>query len=561
MSSIDKMNRGPAHFASDDQEMVVAKRRLPQAHIFAALVIIAQLIVITVFAFAKQGYFVDELWSYGLANSLFFPHIFQNGAMDGQWIIPQELHSYLEVDPGEQFRFDSVIYNMSNDAHPPLFFLVLHFACSLLPGTFSKWYGIVPNMIYFVVSAILLYRISRKILGSDYKALLPLVWWGFCPGTISLVLFIRMYMMASMFVLASVNVHYDMLVDGEDSPAKFAQLAIAAFLGFMCHYFMFILAFFLAAFSCIYLLIQKRWKTFVIYAGIMVASVLLVFAVFPASLKNLFGNGYAQQGTSHHTAEEIVDKVLLFYSMSDSDLFAGVNAVQTLVLLLTIAGIAICLWKSSRTDKERKKGHFSLVLVLSSACFFIVVAVAAPWASSRYVCFIYPFVIIAATWAILFELDSLLRDRAIMEPAAVFVIGAIVLVGSALSYGEGIDYIYPQEQTNMQVIGEQSGSESLLITKNYYKVIQKALEVEELKGIWATTSEDSRLANAMEQIDQSSKSFLVYIDPLGIGDESCEEVMDRLIEGTRFDSYQLLPGYEETPNDGVDLLVYQVSER
>ena len=40
------------------------------------VILLVQMIAMAFWGNAKKGYFVDELWSYGLANSYYFPHIF-----------------------------------------------------------------------------------------------------------------------------------------------------------------------------------------------------------------------------------------------------------------------------------------------------------------------------------------------------------------------------------------------------------------------------------------------------------------------------------------------------
>lgn len=525
----------------------------------AALIII-QLVVMTCFALAKQGFFVDELWSYGLANSLYFPHLFGNGMMDGKLLTPQTLHSYLEVDPGEQFRFDSVIYNLSQDAHPPLFFLVLHAVCSLFPGTFSKWYGIVPNMIYYAISAVALYRISRKMLKNDYAALVPVLWWGFCPGTISLVIFIRMYMMASMFVMLLLNVHYDMIVEHDARPIKYVQLLSISFLAFMCHYFMFILAFFIAAFTCLCLLLQKRWKACAIYAACMVGAVLIAFAVFPSAIDNIMGNGYAKEGTAQKSLQEMLGRVILFYTMTDDDLFGGINALQTLVLIFTVIGSVVYLVRSRRDEEQGSRAAFALPMLAAAASFFIIVAIAAPWPSSRYECFVYPIAVVTASWTIISACGALSKISSRLAPAACAIFSIGMLAISVFGYGKYVSYIYPQEDENLQALTSYSDSSSILVTSAYYKVVQKSLEIEETQGIRATPPDPTSLEVTVSQVAQDSNNFLVYIDmnPGMLYGRSPEEVMDEIVEDAGYEGYRLVSGYSDTPGDGVGLQLYEV---
>ena len=93
--------------------------------LFAAILVL-QLVCMFFYANAKQGYFVDELWSYGLANSYYHPDVGWNGALQKGWVTGNYFHDYLRVLPDQRFAYGSVIYNQVYDYHPPLFYMVLH---------------------------------------------------------------------------------------------------------------------------------------------------------------------------------------------------------------------------------------------------------------------------------------------------------------------------------------------------------------------------------------------------------------------------------------------------
>ena len=84
----------------------------------------------------RDGHHVDETWSYGFANSYYYPYIY--GSMEegewenvGEWITGETFKDYITVSENQRFSFDSVIYNKQLDLGPALYALVLHFICSL----------------------------------------------------------------------------------------------------------------------------------------------------------------------------------------------------------------------------------------------------------------------------------------------------------------------------------------------------------------------------------------------------------------------------------------------
>lgn len=49
------------------------------------VILLLQIVCMIYFGNAKQGYFVDELWSYGLANSYYHPHVYSDDALEERW--------------------------------------------------------------------------------------------------------------------------------------------------------------------------------------------------------------------------------------------------------------------------------------------------------------------------------------------------------------------------------------------------------------------------------------------------------------------------------------------
>ena len=94
------------------------------SHIIFICVLLIQIIFMIFYCDMKKGYFVDELWSYGLSNSYYHAQIWEDGALDNSEISPDMFKEYMTVNEGEAFKFGSVIYNQTHDSHPPLFYII-----------------------------------------------------------------------------------------------------------------------------------------------------------------------------------------------------------------------------------------------------------------------------------------------------------------------------------------------------------------------------------------------------------------------------------------------------
>lgn len=123
-------------------------------------------------AVRKEGFFADELYSYGLSNSDYAPFLswYYNGeraysGTSAEHIYSREdFMSYVAVQEGQRFDYASVYYNQTQDVHPPVFYFLLHTVCSLFPGSFTKWTGLGLNFALFGGTIAALYALGMEIL-------------------------------------------------------------------------------------------------------------------------------------------------------------------------------------------------------------------------------------------------------------------------------------------------------------------------------------------------------------------------------------------------------------
>ena len=101
----------------------------------------------------------------GLANSYYHPYVYIEGPVEEGWVPGEYFGDYVTADTEHRFDYGSVFYNQVHDTHPPLFYMVLHSISSFFPETFSKWYGLFPNIIYFSITSILVYLWCSKLSG------------------------------------------------------------------------------------------------------------------------------------------------------------------------------------------------------------------------------------------------------------------------------------------------------------------------------------------------------------------------------------------------------------
>ncbi|MGI5977294.1 MAG: hypothetical protein ACOX68_06330 [Candidatus Limivicinus sp.] len=251
--------------------------------------LILQILSLAGLGMKRNEYHIDEIYSYILSNSYDADKISNDPEFQDRWIDGESLLDFVTVQEGERFAYDRVYYNNSLDAHPPLFYYLLHTVSSFFPDTFSRWLGLGLNIALFALSQALLFVLSRRIWGDSLWALLPAAMYGGSMLGTDTVMFARMYMLLTMFTVLLLLVHYDMWRRSVRKRDYFYCFAVC-FLGVYTQYFFAVIAFFTAAVFCIYLISRKEWKKLLSYALSMLLAVGLVFVVYPAAVSQICGS-------------------------------------------------------------------------------------------------------------------------------------------------------------------------------------------------------------------------------------------------------------------------------
>lgn len=61
------------------------------------------------------------------------------------WITREQFHEYITVGDRDGFNYPSVYFNVKDDNHPPLYFMLVHTMSSLFRDRISPWMGCVFN--------------------------------------------------------------------------------------------------------------------------------------------------------------------------------------------------------------------------------------------------------------------------------------------------------------------------------------------------------------------------------------------------------------------------------
>ena len=141
----------------------------------------------------KEDLDFDEVGTFGLANNTFQLDIEDFKEYNGEEL----LLKYASVKDGEEFNISNVFFNQKMDTHPPLYYLVLNFICSIRKGTFSMWYGLIINLFYMVILFFELKYLFNLIINDEKISTVLSLLSFFTYGFINEIVFIRMYVQLS----------------------------------------------------------------------------------------------------------------------------------------------------------------------------------------------------------------------------------------------------------------------------------------------------------------------------------------------------------------------------
>ena len=413
----------------------------------------------------KEGYHVDELYSFGLANSEYLPFmhfgemeysvkdwmleygagenlidLIKNLAKDFRilsgngfrikeseiyrayqraqansadtrsttWVSGQAYLEYLGASSTNRFNYASVYYNQRGDVHPPLFYLLLHTASSFFPNSFSKWFGLIPNMIYMTLAMILLYRLVSRFLGGRGFALAVISVFALSQYMVTTVLFLRMYALLTLMVLWCFGLHLELLENQEKfSKSLHRRLLFSALLGYLTHYYFVLYILMAALVVVIVLAFHRKWKTMLLYVLTMMEAAVLGLVIWPFSIRHVF-LGYRGKDSLETLGSLQFSSWRLRYmfEMFADSMLGGQRWLLyglMIVILIGLTGIYFAMRiRAAKNGTGKGEAGTNLSLGMSKlalavapvAVYLITTSQIIPFLDSRYHYCLYPFMVI-----------------------------------------------------------------------------------------------------------------------------------------------------------------------
>lgn len=530
---------------------------------------------------AKKGYFIDELFTYGLCNSDGWRIDYYDMYEDylDHWHDASLFHEYLTVQKDGRFDFAGVVENVSADVHPPVYFMIVHAMCSLLPDVFTKWFGLLPNIAFFVITQILIYSISVELFGKEnYMALVPVVLYGFSVGAVNSVTLIRAYMMLAMLCTFQFYVHVRLWNAVRRNDKKHEHILLVVLLcstcvGFLTQYYYVIFAFFISAAYGIIQMLRKKWKHFCKYAVAMFGGLGCTYCFFPMCYQQILG----KEGINTYRGEEAIENLKnsnlgqglrAYWTIVNDELFCGLMGYAVVLAILGFALYAFTRhYKLSFSESDgtycirmlkqtcgssiciniNDKGLLALIAGIGCLGYTVVLSKIAAFQTDRYIFCIYPLLVLCFCGV----MQALMMHFHWSRKWTVAVMLLAFLTGYSFEYtGDAICYLYETDEARYEQFDAYSDVGVVYVTEGDWSNVSNMLYLSKVESVYCVPQRNiGDLTVALDEYSKTHDEVLVIIENYKYGDQ-VEAILRDILNNTEFNEYE----YELFIGDNVYLL-------
>ncbi len=262
--------------------------KIKKEYCFLFLIILLQILVFIHFFNIRTVTRCDEIWTFGLSNSHDYPVFWKNGFWPSpkndfynKWHDGKTWFNYITVQTNETFAFDRVYNNQRLDCHPPLYYFIVHFICSLFPNRFSLWFGEIINIIAFIITQFFIFKLSLLLFKDTKYALANVVFFGFSIATTNINIYIGSYSILTMFIILYSYLCLKIISENSLDTNYSIFIFLVGFLGFLTHHYFALYLFSLSVEVVLYFLKTKKYKLVFKYSSLAIAAFVCYYAYFP----------------------------------------------------------------------------------------------------------------------------------------------------------------------------------------------------------------------------------------------------------------------------------------
>lgn len=350
------------------------------------------------------------------------------------WITREQFHEYITVGERDAFNYLSVYFNVKDDNHPPLYFMLVHTMSSIFRDRISPWMGCVYNLAAVLGCCVLLFAIGRLLAAYRLVEERTGESWGLCSallygcswGAIATTLFIRMYGVMTFLCMLTLYLHLQKWLGGrtqtgkalpeKDFTKKNKLLILVTAMGFWTQYFFLFYCMLLALVTVAALLRGGRKKEALCYIRSMVIAALTGVGVYPFGVKHILtsGRGVEAIGNLMSGLAGYGERLLSFGRIVLERTFGQKALGPAVAALLAAVGVILLIRDRRGADSGQKadtahnrqnmdlaeadrKARRTLwwMLAFPPMGYFLLAAKMSPYMVDRYIMPVFPFAAMA----------------------------------------------------------------------------------------------------------------------------------------------------------------------
>ena len=420
---------------------------------------------------------------------------------NARWMTGKELYEEVVAENGARFQYVQVYINQALDVHPVFYYFLVHTVFSLFPDAYSDAYLFSINIIFLLLTCIVLYKMIKRFWKDERAAFLAVIIYGFSQGFASCAVYFRMYAVLTFFVICTLYLHLMIREEEELFAGKRKWLALGSvvWLGFNTHYYYILFLFPLFVLTCIRIWKKKTLRTG--YIKCMLITGISSLIIWPFSLYHILFGYRGTEAVSNVFSAGIIEKMQGCMGEFGKAFFAG-NVWGAFFVLITL--IVMSVW--IQYYKKATRIIFAEMIV-PCVVYLAIVAQIAPVISDRYLMCLFP--ILASIIAI--ELLNLVR-LIVRKPKYESMIGicSAVIIVAVNIFLISPNYLY-QEQAGktLELSGEKKEYDCLMIGFDHGQGFPEVLKLWKFQNVLVVGQHEMDM---IEPIDNSdSKGMVIYI--------------------------------------------------
>lgn len=483
--------------------------------IYEAIVIIVISFICGIILFyqtQKVGFHEDE--AYSIASSVNPTNglmvAYDNGTINSEsipiWLTREYVTEYMTLQPKNFLNFKSIYVNQAYDNHPPFFYTMVHCASILLGGKFSTYTVFIVNIIGFIGSLIVIKKICKEL--EKENLFIPIIiFYGLSMGTISMVIYQRMYMLLTFFILLYYYLSIQFYKNDFKISTKFSiELGIVTVLGFLTQYYFAVYALFIFAIIIIKLLREKQFKTALTYFLLHIGYAVIGILIFIPSINHLL---HSDRGLSNLANGEYL-KHFATYIKHYLYAFTISTKIAIPVALVVLAGIIYAIYKS-------KDKFIMLLTIIPIPIFFAFTVKMTSFQELRYIMPIIPFTALA----IYLSLDEILKFK---YKNICLIIMSIILVSIGLVFSKP-KFLFKEYTKSLEIAQNNKEKSFVYIYDNFFNHMQSVPEMMIYKKTLIINYNRDELKYVLEDATLNSEdSYILLIKSYMDNEKIIEEI-------------------------------------